>query len=240
MSNWKAYNTSNPKSKYLLRFLSEEKLNLFLKSGSIWFPRAIDFGDPLECITAHDLKSYGIDFKKVDSRKKKYLVSCWHEATYESVAMWDTYSVSKEGRRRYAIRFKKDQLIQYVTSTSSSKYPNIKIDEFMHGSVRYKNMITQSPDLSQQNLMKRSVFRKEYAFKYEKEFRFVIRLHNEAEKGFALKIGNIDNLQFDILVNPLLPDNEYIEAKDSAPAITYKNKVIDSRLAKWFKPHLNK
>lgn len=234
--NWKRYNHPSKESRYLLRFLSWKKLEKFLKTGSIWFPRAADFGDPLECITAKDLKSNGVDYKGVDTRKKKYLISCWHEATYESIAMWDTYATSEEDRRKYAIRFRKSTLIDYVTSTSSNQYPNIRIEEFIYGSVRYKNMINNSPDLDQKNLMRRAVFRKEYAFNYEKEFRFVIRLHGETDKGFGLKIGDTDILHFDILVNPLLPDKDYEQAKNLILHTKYKNKVVDSRLAKWFKP----
>ncbi len=236
---WEEYNLKNYSSNsYLIRFLSHKRLCDFLESGAIWFPRACEFGDPLECITARDIKQGELDRAAITKRKKKNLISCWHEATYESLAMWDTYSSTEDDRRKYAIRFKRDRLINYIQDASLQVLKSEPIVELMYGSVRYKNMIREKPALDKDVLVRRAVFRKESAFNYEKELRFVIKLELEfLSRGIALNIGDPQDLEFEILVNPLLPDEDFKIAKEKIRSIGFGHKLKDSRLVKWFKPN---
>ncbi|MBK7652437.1 MAG: hypothetical protein IPJ20_19335 [Flammeovirgaceae bacterium] len=52
---WELYQESEPKEKYLYRFLSKEHLEKYLNSGSIWMARSDQFGDKMECVTIKDL-----------------------------------------------------------------------------------------------------------------------------------------------------------------------------------------
>ena len=93
---WEDYNVTNVKGKYLYKFLSEKQLALFLETGNLWFSRADKFGDKMECVMISDLRATKPDFKKIESRKKRHLISCFHEATIETLAFWDTYAKTEE------------------------------------------------------------------------------------------------------------------------------------------------
>jgi hypothetical protein len=85
--------------------------------------------------------------------------------------------------------------------------------------------------------VKFNAFRKESAFKYESEYRFVIQISNEfGADGFNCGIGDSAELPFKILINPLLPSESYNKLKQKLLDGEHSKKVRDSKLVKWLKP----
>ncbi|MHB8401562.1 MAG: hypothetical protein ACYDCN_06075 [Bacteroidia bacterium] len=80
--------------KQLFKFLPFNRLVDFIENKTIWFSRADKFGDKMECVHISDLLKKP-DYKEIEARKRKYLISCWHVANKESLAFWDTHSVLK-------------------------------------------------------------------------------------------------------------------------------------------------
>src|SRR6266487_4318430 len=111
--SWIPFN-NRAEEKYLFKFLSQESLDRFLDTGSIWFSRADIFADKMECVRIADLKKEIPDFDKIEERKKHFLISCWHLGDKEPLALWDTYSESIEKRRTFAIKFKRADLISLI------------------------------------------------------------------------------------------------------------------------------
>lgn len=239
---WTYYQRSGQKErKYLIRFLSKDKLFKFLESGSIWFPRADSFGDKLECITVRDVKEGFLDYSQVQRRKRKHLISCWHMATNESVAMWDSYVSDPENRRIFALRFDLNELVDYVRNSQLTNEIQGLTKALIYGPVRYKNMLRQNPSVRKEDKLRYAAFRKEYSFTYENEYRFVVQLKNEFRMiGTRLHIGEPTYLNYEILVNPLLDEGEYEDAKKVIIKAGFANKLRDSSLAKWFKPNYEK
>lgn len=235
---WTYYEHSSQKERqYLIRFLSEEKLSKFLENGSIWFPRADTFGDKLECITVRDVKEGSLDYSQVELRKQKHLISCWHMATNESVAMWDSYVSDPKDRRMFALRFDRSELVNNIKDARFTKEVHELAKTFLYGPVRYKNMLRQNPSIRKEDKLRYAAFRKEYSFTYENEYRFVVQLkHESPETGTGLYIGEPTHLNFMILVNPLLDEWDYENAKRIIIEAGFAEKLRDSSLAKWFKP----
>ncbi len=234
---WKLYKDTVHNEKYLYKFLSEENLQKFLNNGEIWFSLAREFGDKMECTTIDDFTNGKLNIKKIQERQNKYLISCWHAATKEVLSMWDTYVDTPEKRRKVALRFLKSDLIQFIKQ-SSNLPPNTKSS--IHGKVIYKNIIGKSKSSLQKKRIQYFSFRKEYAFRYEKEYRFVIALSRPFEqKGWSLKIGNENQLLFKILINPLLKKAEYQKTKQKLLNSPQGDKVTESSLIKWLQPESN-
>lgn len=231
---WISYHTKKVSEKYLFRFLSPQNLNRFLESGDLWFSRADKFGDKMECVLISDLEKDSPDFEKIERRKKRTLINCWHLADEESLAMWDTYSKNAEERRVFAIRFRRDDLTDLVAS-SPINLTHSEIKRRIYGKVSYKNLLS-SAELTKKKV-KFNAFRKESAFKYESEYRFVIQMNHEFRAdGFNYAIGDSAKLPFKILINPLLPSGIYIKLKQKLLDGEHSEKIRESKLVKWLKP----
>lgn len=231
---WISYHTKKASEKYLFRFLSLENINRFLESGNLWFSRADKFGDKMECVLISDLERDSPDFEKIEQRKRKTLVNCWHLADEESLAMWDAYSKSEKERRVCAIRFKRDDLTKLVISSSVS-VTHTEIKRRIYGRVTYKDLLS-SAELAKKKV-KFNALRKERAFRYECEYRFVIQMSSEFQaEGFNYSIGDSAELPFKILINPLLPSESYNKLKQMLLEGEHSEKVRDSKLVKWLKP----
>ena len=231
---WISYHTKKASAKYLFRFLSLENTSRFLESGNLWFSRADRFGDKMECVLISDLEKDSPDFEKVEKRKKRTLINCWHLADEESLAMWDTYSKTDEERRVFTIRFRRDDLTKLVTSSSIS-LTHTEIKRRIYGRVSYKDLLS-SAELTKKKV-KFNAFRKESAFKYESEYRFVIQMNHEfGADGFNYSIGDSAKLPFKILINPLLPSSIYNKLKQKLLDGEHSEKVRESKLVKWLKP----
>lgn len=239
MKNWNTYNVEKVKGKYLFKFLSEKNLERFLLSGDIWFSRADAFGDKMECVTINDLKSDKPNLKAIEKRKKKFLISCWHEATKETLAFWDSYAETSDKRKIVAIRFKREKLINLIGSNLFKNVLPVSSSGLIHGKVKYRNLLGVKPSSLNNQKVKYSVFRKESVFKYEREYRFVIQLTSDFEKdGYGYNIGNWQSIPFSILVNPLLKKDEYIVQINKIKQGIYGKKFKESTLTKWLKPEL--
>jgi hypothetical protein len=167
---WEEYVTSKAsKSAYLFKFLSKNDYQRFVKSGNIWFSRSDVFGDKMECVMIRDLEKTRPNFKAIEERKQKNLISCWHMSNTETLAFWDTYSEKEEKRRIIAIRFKKNCLIEYLLhSFDENKMPK-SYNKLLHGDVRYRSLLSGNYDILQKKKLKYPAFRKEFTFRYERE-----------------------------------------------------------------------
>jgi len=176
-----------------------------------------------------------IDLKSLEFKKRRHLISCWHNCSNESIAMWDTSFKSKEDQRVYAIKFKYDDLIKYVKNSSmpfESRDSNYKK---YYGRIRYKNLLRDNLIGEKVRI---SAFRKEYSFHYENEFRFVIQQKSSfPSKGYNMKIGNPATLKFKIMVNPLLEKDDYLRKLEFLKSHKIASiKHQDSKLVKWLNP----
>ena len=137
--NWEVYNPEGATGRYLYKFLSEEYLLRFLKSGEIWFARSDIFGDKMECIMINDLASGMPNFDRIEERKRKHLISCFHIGHYETLAFWDTYSKKEDERRKYALRFNTNTLIKSLGDATQLK------DNLPRGTVCLNKLESGSP-----------------------------------------------------------------------------------------------
>ena len=239
MIKWEHFHSNDLKEKYLYRFLSNGNLEKFLQTGNIWMARADTFGDKMECVNLKDLTKDKPPIAEIEERKKKHLISCWHLATNESLAMWDTYVSDINKRRVLAIRFDTKTLISKVESQLHfNSLPN-EAFKLIAGTVQYKNLLRNSKELSDADRVRYVAFRKEYVFKYENEFRFVIQGQNRfATLGIDFHLGKPQDLSFSILVNPLLEKEEYVKTRAKILDGQFANKFTESTLTKWLKPEL--
>ena len=233
MSKWKEYNHPKKRGRYLIKFMSQDNLLRFLENGEIWFSRASEFGDKMECVTIDDLKKTEFPFDKLLKRKHRHLISCWHNVGRESISMWDTSFLSLRERRVYAIKFEFHTLVDRVSDSRFECNP----EELHYGNVVYKNLLRDKEQI-EKDRVRSSAFRKEYSYKYEQEFRFVARRKQEFSKvGYGLMLGPAEQLEFQIMVNPLLKKDEYKEYKEQVMKHRVgKNKYTDSELVRWLQP----
>jgi hypothetical protein len=237
--NWERYNIEKIKGKYLYKFISEKHLNDFIKTGNIWFSRSDIFEDKMECVSINDLKKDKPDFSQIEERKKKHLIACFHEATFESLALWDKYAETTEKRRVFALKFNREYLVSIIENVKSLRDLPLNISELIHGKVRYKNLKGTNKKELENKKVKYLSLRKEWAFVYEREYRFVIKLKKKSiAKGFGLNLGNPKELKFSILLNPLLKNKEYVMYHNKIKAIKYQDKFKLTKLTKWLKPDL--
>lgn len=229
---WRNIDISNKQEEHLIKFVSEEHLFDFLETGDIWFSRADKFGDKMECVTIDDLNETPFPFDELRSRKHKRLISCWHNANEESISMWDASYGSIEKKRVYAIKFQHPKLLDYIVKSEITH----GACDMVYGSVKYQNLIDQVSNTV--NRIEISAFRKENAFNYEKEYRFVLLMAEPFPKnGLNVKIGNPDDLEFTIMINPLLGKRSfnYFEGILNQHRLGRKN-LSHSKLVDFLKP----
>ncbi|MBK7432891.1 MAG: hypothetical protein IPI66_02660 [Chitinophagaceae bacterium] len=221
------------------KFIPFHRLEDFLSQGKVWFSRADKFGDKMECVRIGDLTKIPLNYKSIENRKRMILISCWHLADKESLAFWDTYSDNLENRKNIAIKFKRETLLnsfnEYFHRNDTFYYQT----EWLHGKVQYKNLINAKSDVLNQCRIKYPPFRKEKAFSYENEYRFVIQKVDEhSQDGFGYFIGEPANLSFEILINPLLNKTEFADLKNRIIKLGFESKINDSILTKWLRPDI--
>lgn len=149
----------------------------------------------------------------IETRKTSF-VSCWVNKKEESLPMWNLYS-RKEGA---VIKINKKHLVNSLKDSGVRKYDNV---------VYEKEAKTQDEAL----------FRKNNYYKYEDEFRFVIRSH-KGEKIIYKEISIDKKLEFTIVTHPQASDlikNCYQKIVDHK-AITLRESslVMDFLLLKEF------
>jgi len=235
---WEAYDANGVEGKYLFKFLSEDNLQRFLKTGNIWFARSDKFGDKMECLSINDFTGTSFRIPDIKVRQKKHLISCFHVSTHESLAFWDTYAKTDKERRKYALRFVKNDFINLIKESTSPTPANLK--KSIYGNVKYKNLISADAGKLLKVKMKYPSFRKDAVFSYEKEFRFVLQLNSEsATEGFNFYIGDPHKISFHILVNPLLTMTDFKTSLRFVLSSGFKDKFGLSKLTKWVKPELS-
>lgn len=235
--NWEAFNITANSGRYLFKFLSEENLFRFLKTGDLWFSRPDLFGDKMECIALSDFSEKHFNLVNIKNRQQKNLISCFHISTNESLAFWDTYAKTDSHRRKYALRFDTEKLVAFIQKSTSIRSLNAK--NAIYGNVKYHNLISSDARSLLKTKIKYPAFRKDSVFSYEKEFRFVIQLPEKSEAlGFNLNIGQPTNLPYRILINPLLDSDDFEKSIARITETKFKDKVTLSKLTKWLKPEL--
>lgn len=111
---WKSYHTDHLTEKYLYRFLTLKYVENFLLTNKMWFARADGFKDKMECVHVPELLEKKLDLEKIEKRSRRFLISCWHAANRESLALWDSYASCDDERKKVAIRFIRKNLVHYV------------------------------------------------------------------------------------------------------------------------------
>lgn len=240
MMEWHTFNNKNIKSKFLFKFLSEKYLIEFIRTGNLWFSRSDKFGDKMECVTIKDLlRKPRPDFNEIEKRKKRHLISCFHEGNKETLAFWDTYARVDKERRKYALRFNREELVSIIEGKTNLKSIPKDTVALTHGKVVYKNLINSTKLELKAKTVPHVAFRKEYVFAYEKEYRFDILLKGESRlPGHNLYLGETQNIPFKILVNPLLENNEYKDCIQKIKSINQYDRYSESPLTKWLKPEM--
>lgn len=232
---WISYRKPSKNKKYLFKFLSSTHLEYFLSTGNIYFSRADKFGDKMECVRIADLRKEKPDIPRLRKLQKKHLISCWHHDNKEMLAFWDTFAHDPKARKNFALRFKTDYLLDIFGRSASYNWRNNY--KMLYGDVRYKNLV--SLKYLEDKKIKHPAFRKEFAFRYENEFRFVIR--NEVvfkEEGFGYRLGIAKNLEFDILVNPFLKKDDYELCNEKIKNSEFADHLQHSVLTRWLRPDL--
>ena len=233
--DWEAFNIQANSGRYLFKFLSEENLFRFLKTGNIWFSRSDLFGDKMECIGLGDFSEDHFDIPNIKKRQKKHVISCFHISTNESLAFWDTYAKTEDQRRKYALSFETEKLVNLIQGSNS--FGSLRTNNAIYGNVKYHNLISADARSLLKTKMKYPAFRKDSVFSYENEFRFVIQLSEQTEYlGFNLNIGQPTNVLYRILINPLLDPIDFEKAIKKVADTQFRDKITLSKLTKWLKP----
>jgi hypothetical protein len=234
---WTRYHVDHLSGKYLYRFLQEEFLFEFLEKKAIWFSRADCFDDKMECALLTEISGkYNHD--KIVERQRRHLVSCWHLATHESYALWNSYAKMSNDRRVAAIRFRMADLVR---SVEESVFQNEKFHQsrrFIHGAINYMDLLGPRAASDRKNLVKYPAFRKEQAFSFENEYRFVVRLTTPYKpKGFLYGlVTNMPLLHFHVILNPLLDKEECQRLKEKLAAKGYGQYWAETDLRRWLQP----
>ena len=237
--NWIDNSHADEKGKYLYKFLSKKHLDQFLNTGCIWFSRADKFGDRLECVRIKDLKQQRINIEKVKEMQRLHFISCFHEATNETLAFWDTYSQNEDNRRVFALKFTLEDFCKKIDA-SDIPISFSNIERLVHGKVMYKNLLSNKKEILEQKKVRYISLRKEYAFKYEREYRFVIKTKTVVQDGgINVFLGDIKYQKFKILLNPLLEDTPYINLLEHLEKKNVFDKFEITKITKFFKPELD-
>lgn len=237
MKKWTTYHTKEITAKYAYRFLTLNFLIDFLKTGTVYFARADRFLDNMECAHVEDLFHPERE-ALIESRKRMHLVSCWNLGDTESVAMWNQNHASGDDRRVVAIRFKVKGLMQcFLTSMVPTNNFYFKT-EFYMGKVSYFSLAGATLDRLQKSRVLFPMFRKEIAFNFENEFRFVIKYHKDSKEApmeYRFRLNYPYALDFDIVLSPLLNQEECDEIMKVANEYNLGKRVKLSSLKDWIK-----
>lgn len=237
---WKSYHTEHLTEKYLYRFHTLKYMEAFLQTSRMWFSRVDMFKDKMECVHVPELLEKKLDIEKIEKRSRRFLVSCWHAANRESLALWDSYASCDEERKKVAIRFLRKDLVYYVCDNDIRNSHHFRgYPRYLHGGVVYRNLLTEDMKELSRSTVREPAFRKEYAFKYENEYRFVIEQKTAVEeKGYGYQLDDMHRLRFRIIVNPLLDNPEYIRVHERMQEIGFGKFLEFSPLVRWLKPQI--
>lgn len=185
------------KDQLLWRYIDLHKLIDLLSNKRLTFSRLDQFSDPNEGVS-YDLiaqryqiqkinisnktlikllPDHRIEIKdtkdlieeKIKQRRQCQYVNCWIKSKRESIAMWNLYS----NKDSIALKIKAETIIDYFRSIVKKSNTLEPKAEFICGSVRYFELNPFNPS-AKPKLPYYSAFKKELAYDYEKEYRFLI------------------------------------------------------------------
>ena len=193
------------------RYMDMAKFVHLVLKKSLFLSRADLFGDPYECslprLVAEGLENYykglGGDLDeqmtraRLEIRDNSY-VNCWHEAPYESAAMWDLYANRGLG---VAVKSTVGRLADTLTTNLASDQ-----EPFYGTRVRYIDY--QLDTFPTDNLLWPLVHKRK-SFEHEKEFRIVSTRLPQYESGKRASPENLPGLS--VSVDPeLLVQDVYV------------------------------
>jgi hypothetical protein len=153
------------------------------------------------------------DIEDVGVRDRKTtFISCWHESTYESEAMWKLYSTSMN----HAVAI---QTTVGATYAALGKDPDISI-----GRVEYVDFDSYFADING------AFWRKRKSFEHEREVRLLVRNHLRTELGLALPC-DIPTLIQSVVVSPKAPAWFLPLIKDLTAKFGFQLPIKKSKLA---------
>src|ERR1700722_864548 len=170
--NHPVFDLPSDRDQPIWRYMDMAKFVYLILKKSLFLSRADLLGDPYECslprLVAEDLenqyRSYGGNFDeqmtraRLEVRDNSY-VNCWHEASYESAAMWDLYANRGLG---VAVKSTVGRLNDTLTA-------NLADDRELVYGTRVRYIDYQSDRFPTNNLLWPLVHKRR-SFEHEKEF----------------------------------------------------------------------
>ena len=247
--NIKNVGTKLTENNYLWGYFDFHKfLSLFIEE-SIFFSRMDKMEDVNEGISLNQLLlKYGADVERMkaksnkenskrtemplETRQKKYFISCWLIHHRESVAMWNAYS----DENGIALKFKASDLITTISENTKNTKVNEKMKTLYHGRIAYKDFFNPDDRMNLKDEVKIIGFQKDISFEHEKEYRFLIKqdTHNFKEDDIPfvkMKIQKFKKLKFDLIFHPKMEPWKKENIKSVIKALGSKSITIkDSEL----------
>ncbi len=167
-------------------------------------------------------KSLESNYKKEALIKQKtQYINCWFKGERESMAMWNLYSTNTG----VAIKINGQKLVQYFKDLSNSNpelYPDCK---FICSNVTYLKL--NPIDLNQKKIdIKYSALKKDESYKYESEYRFLIKTpESKSEINTDVKEIIVDDNFFgmtEVICHPEMPEWQIENIKNLSKIIHFK------------------
>jgi len=188
-------------NEHIWRYLDIHKFISFLNSMELFFTRLDLFQDPFEGVTTRLIKQRYMaklipsedrlnqklpqharekllvekklmekNYDEESIRKQKtQFINCWFRGERESLAMWNLYS----NKESIVIRIEGRKLIDHLRSQTGKELPKFSDSDFICGPVKYfkLNPVDMYESVTG---VEYSAFKKDVAFSFENEFRFLI------------------------------------------------------------------
>jgi hypothetical protein len=234
---------------YLWGYFDFHKFLSLVIEESIFFSRMDKMEDVNEGISLNQLLlKYGADVERMkaknnianskrtemplETRQKKYFISCWLIHHRESVAMWNAYS----DENGIALKFKASDLITTISENTKNTNENEKIKTLYHGSIAYKDFFNPDDRMNWKDEVHIIGFQKDLSFEHEMEYRFLIKQDTHNFKGdeipfVKMKIEKFKKLKFDLIFHPKMEPWKKENIKSVIKALGSKSITIkDSEL----------
>ena len=247
--NIKNVGTKLTENNYLWGYFDFHKFLSLVIEESIFFSRMDKMEDVNEGISLNQLLlKYGADVERMkaksnkenskrtemplETRQKKYFISCWLIHHRESVAMWNAYS----DENGIALKFKASDLITTISENTKNTKVNEKMKTLYHGRIAYKDFFNPDDRMNLKDEVKIIGFQKDISFEHEKEYRFLIKqdTHNFKEDDIPfvkMKIQKFKKLKFDLIFHPKMEPWKKENIKSVIKALGSKSITIkDSEL----------
>ncbi len=247
--NIKNVGTKLTENNYLWGYFDFHKFLSLVIEESIFFSRMDKMEDVNEGISLNQLLlKYGADVERMkaksnkenskrtemplETRQKKYFISCWLIHHRESVAMWNAYS----NENGIALKFKASDLITTISENTINTNQNEKMKTLYHGRIAYKDFFNPDDRMNLKDEVPIIGFQKDLSFEHEKEYRFLIKQDTHSFKEddipfVKMKIQNFKKLKFDLIFHPKMEPWKKENIKNVIKALVSKNiSIKDSEL----------